>query len=67
MIIPEVIPISLDFLGTLLIGFAVLQVHTKLGIEHQIDDKVTNIIHKEHLITIIGLILITLGFILQFF
>jgi len=66
MPVPEVIPLTLDFLGTLLIGLAVLKVHARIRVEHKIDRRVRKIIRKERTITIIGLILILIGFILNF-
>lgn len=61
------LPITLEFIGTMLIGLAVLRVHTKLGKEHKIDKKVLRSIKREHVWTVTGMILITLGFILQLF
>lgn len=66
MPVPTVIPLTLEFLGTLLIGLAVLKVHARIRVEHKIDKSVRKIIKKERTITILGLILITLGFILNF-
>jgi len=66
MPVPEVIPLTLEFIGTLLIGLAVLKVHARIRVEHKIDRRVRKIIKKERTITILGLILITLGFILHF-
>jgi uncharacterized membrane protein YidH (DUF202 family) len=66
MPIPEVIPLTLNFVGTLLIGFAVLKVHAKMRSEEKIDKHVRKTIRKERTITIIGLILIVLGYILYF-
>jgi hypothetical protein len=66
---PEVISIlalTSEFLGTLLIGLAVLKVHARIRVEHKIDRRVRRIIKKERTITLLGLILITLGFILNF-
>ncbi|NCN99303.1 hypothetical protein COU62_02175 [Candidatus Pacearchaeota archaeon CG10_big_fil_rev_8_21_14_0_10_35_219] len=63
----EVIPTTLEFLGTFLIGIAVLRVHIKLGKEHKIDKKVLKAIRREEILTLIGLILITISFILHFF
>ena len=67
MPINPLIPQTLNFLGTILIGFAVLKVHAKISKEHIIDKHVTQIIKEERTFTIVGLILITLGFILNFF
>lgn len=61
-----IIALTLEFIGTLLIGIAVLRVHTKLQIEHKIDKKVLKSIIRERSWTIWGLILITIGFILNF-
>jgi hypothetical protein len=66
MPISTVIPLTLDFLGTLLIGYAVLKVHSRIGKEHKIDKHVWQTIKKERTITYIGLILIVLGFIFNF-
>ena len=63
----EVLPATLEFLGTFLIGIAVLRVHTTLGREHKIDKKVLKLIRKEKFVTILGLILITLGYIIHVF
>jgi hypothetical protein len=65
MPIQSVLPITLEFLGTLLIGLSVLRVHTHLSKEKKIDQHIINDIKKEKKLTIIGLILIALGFILE--
>ncbi len=58
--------LTLDFLGTLLIGIAVLRVHLKMGKEHRIGEKVLKAIRREQWLTILGIILIILGFLLNF-
>tara|TARA_Y100000034_G_scaffold136664_1_gene214748 strand:- start:1162 stop:1365 length:204 start_codon:yes stop_codon:yes gene_type:complete len=67
MSIPAVLPLTLEFLGTLLIGLSVLRVHTHLSKEKKIDKHIINDIRKEKKWTFIGLILIAIGFILNFF
>lgn len=67
---PEVITIlalTLEFVGTILIGLSVLRVHLKLEEEHKVDKKVERSIERERVMTILGLLLIALGFILSFF
>ena len=58
--------LALEFIGTMLIGIAVLRVHMRLGTEHKIDDRVFKAIRREQWLTKLGLVLITLGFILNF-
>ena len=62
----EAIALISEFMGTIFIGFAVLKVHTRVGKEHKIDKPVIKLIQKERTFTIIGLLLITIGFILNF-
>ena len=66
MDINPLIPLTLDFTGTILIGFAVLKVHSKLEKETKLDSHIHKIIRKEKHMTWLGLFLITLGFILNF-
>lgn len=66
MPINPLIPLTLDFTGTMLIGFAVLKVHSKLEKETKLDKHIHKIITKEKHITWLGLFLIALGFILSF-
>jgi hypothetical protein len=63
----SLLALTLEFIGTLMIGLAVLRVHRKVRKEHRIDIKVLKLIGKEETLTKIGLILITLGFLLNFF
>jgi len=60
------IPLTLEFVGTLLIGLTVLRVHMKLRKEHKIDKAVERAIRKEKYLSILGLIFIILGYILNF-
>ena len=62
----QILALTLEFIGTVLIGIAVLRVHMKIRHEHKIDKKVLRSIKKERRLTIGGLILITIGFILNF-
>ncbi|MCH7568697.1 MAG: hypothetical protein IIA87_04725 [Nanoarchaeota archaeon] len=55
-----------EFIGTLLIGIAVLRVHMRVRKEHGIDDRVLKAIKREQWLTKLGLLLIIIGFILSF-
>ena len=65
MAIPELFPITLEFIGTILIGIAVPRVHTKVSKEHRIDKKVLRSIKRERSWTIVGIMLITVGFLIN--
>jgi uncharacterized membrane protein YidH (DUF202 family) len=58
---------TLTLIGDVLIGIAVLRVHTKLTKEHKIDKKIFKQIHQEKIITYIGIFLLILGYILNIF
>lgn len=60
------IALTSEFIGTILIGIAVLRVHMHVRKEHKIDDKVIRSIKRERKLTTLGLILITFGFVLHF-
>ncbi len=57
--------ITLGTIGKLILGIAVLRVHIWIFREHRIDNVVLNAIKREHVVTIIGLGFIVLGFILE--
>jgi len=59
----EFIPLTFEFIGTVLIGLAILSVHSRMEVEHKIDRKVVKAIRQEQLLTKIGLVLISIGFI----
>ena len=57
--------VVLEFIGTVLIGIAILRVHNRMELEHKIDRKVLKAIKREQWFTKLGLILISLGFIIN--
>jgi hypothetical protein len=59
------IGVILDTVGTVLIGLVVLMVHRHIAKEHKIDDDVLVAMHKEWKLTILGILLIVLGAMLQ--
>lgn len=56
---------TLDVIGKILLGIAVLNVHKRLFKEHKIDNVVLREIKQEQYITVFGIAFIILGFILQ--
>ena len=61
----ELFPITIEFLGTMLIGISILRVHSRLETEQKIDKKVIRAIRREQWLTKVGLILIAFGFLLD--
>ena len=61
----EVIGLTFDVLGKVLLGLAVLKVHAKLSKDHKIDCAVIKTIKYEKTITITGIILIILGYLIN--
>jgi len=57
--------ITLGTLGKLILGIAVLRVHIRIFHEHSIDGVVLKAIKREHYVTIIGLALIIIGYLLE--
>jgi len=55
----------LDTFGKILIGLAVFRVHSHIFKEHKIDRDVLQVMRKEKTITILGILLIVVGAILQ--
>jgi hypothetical protein len=52
-------------LGKLILGIAVLRVHAGILHQHKIDGKVLNAIKGERYVTILGIVLILFGYILE--
>jgi hypothetical protein len=57
--------ITLGTIGKLVLGIAVLRVHIRIFQEHSIDGVVLKAIKREHWVTVIGLLLIVVGYILE--
>ncbi len=57
--------ITLGTIGKLILGIAVLRVHIRIFEEHKIDGVVLKAIKREHIVTVIGLIFIVLGYVLE--
>ena len=56
---------TLGTAGKLLLGFAVLRVHTRIREERKIDDVVIRSIKREVVFTLIAVVLIIVGYILE--
>lgn len=61
----EAIGLTIQTVGTLLIAYAVLEVHAKVGHEHKIDKRVLGQMQKEKGIVLVGMSLIIIGFLIQ--
>ncbi len=55
----------LEFIGTMMIGLAVLKVHARVGRDHRIDAPVIHLIMREQKMTVVGMTLIAIGFVLH--
>ena len=57
--------LTIGVIGKVLLAAGVLMAHSKLAHEHKIDLKVLRAFRIEHTITIIGIILIIIGYFLE--
>ena len=62
---PYLLGTTLDVIGKLMIGVAVLFVHRKIVREKKIDKKVLKEINHEKWLSIVGIVLIILGYLLH--
>ena len=67
MLIILIIGITLDVIGTILIAYTVLRVHTRAREERAIDSRVINEMKKERATSIVGIVFIVTGYIFQMF
>ena len=61
----ESLALSLTTAGELLVGYAVIKVHSRLSKEHKIDSAVVNEIKREKVVAALAMSLIFLGFLLK--
>ena len=61
----ELVGFLITTVGELLVGYSVLRVHTSLGVEKSIDEKVLGEVRREKKWTIGGMVLIGIGFAIQ--
>ena len=62
-----IIGITLDVIGTILIAYTVLRVHTRAREERAIDSRVISEMKKERATSIVGIVFIVIGYIFQMF
>jgi len=62
-----IIGITLDVIGTILIAYTVLRVHNRAREERAIDSRVINEMKKERAASIVGIVLIIVGYVFQMF
>lgn len=61
----EVLGLTLDVIGKILVAYMALRVHHRFWQEHKIDDKVFADMKREQVIGLFGIILIIVGFVFQ--
>lgn len=61
----EFIGFTLDVIGKIMVAFTAIMVHYRFRKEHKVDERVFRSMRREHLLGIIGIALIILGFFLQ--
>ena len=57
--------LTVSVVGKILLVIGVVRVHTQIVHEHKIDSKVLKSIKSEHTLTVIGLILIIIGYLME--
>ncbi|MFM2374161.1 MAG: hypothetical protein RLZZ234_156 [Candidatus Parcubacteria bacterium] len=57
--------LTIGVIGKIILGGAVLLVHLKIFEEQRIDRAVLKSIHREHILTILGILLIIMGYIFE--
>jgi len=67
MLIILIIGITLDVIGTILIAYTVLRVHTRAREGRVIYSRVINGMKKERATSIVGIVFIVIGYIFQMF
>jgi len=61
----ELLGLTLEVIGTVMIAYTVLAVHYRVRKEHKIDEVVFKHMRREQTVGIIGILLIIAGYILQ--
>lgn len=56
---------TLDVIGKIMVAYTAIRVHFRFWKEHQIDDKVFSVMHKEQMLGIIGITLIVTGYFIK--
>jgi hypothetical protein len=61
----KLLALILETFGSLLVGYAALSVHHRVLNEHRVDDRVFRVMRIEQKLGILGMVLISLAFILS--
>lgn len=59
--------LTVSMLGKLMLAAGVLMAHSKIEHEHRIDEQVIRTFHKERILTVIGVLLILIGYGLEIY
>lgn len=57
--------LTISTLGKVILGITVIRVHTRISQEHAVDDAVIDEINKERLLSILGIVAIIVGYIME--
>lgn len=61
----EILALTFEFSGKILIAITVLLVHDKMRREHKIDKRVLKSIQREEVLGVLGIFLMILGYLMQ--
>ena len=61
----EIIGMTIEFLGGIMIAYTAISVHYRFRKEHRIDQNVFNTMRKEQKIGILGIIFLIVGYVVQ--
>lgn len=61
----EIIGATFEFVGTVFIAYAALKVHHRILYEHKMDEKVFNVMRREQVIGIAGVIMVVIGYVIH--
>lgn len=61
----EFLGYTLDVIGKIMVAYMAIMVHYRFSKEHKIDDEVFNVMKREQVIGIFGIVLIIVGYLLQ--
>jgi len=61
----QIVVLTVDVLGTLMIAFAAIMVHHRVLNEHKIDKKVLFDMRREQIVAIIGVMLVLIAYVME--
>ena len=63
----ELLVLSLNAIGSILVGFAAIRVHHRFLHEHKVDQKVFATMKAEQRLGVLGIVFIAIGYLIQVF